>query len=429
VLVLLVAFLATSAFAKVRFDGHKVVHVPWASADQIEKIEQAGLDIWANYWPTQENEREEEAGLALDVMVTDDSATILTKLGLSFTVKIPDVQANMDREEREIAEYEAKPRPQGYNLAAPDDWYTSYHNYSDYITHIKELESTYPNLVTYTPSIGKTIGGLDIPAFVIHSKASTVNRYIHLLGGQHAREWVGPATTLYVAEQLLVRHKAGNTAVVNLLNRAAFHVVPLLNADGYTYTWAGSGNRNWRKNRRLNSGGTYGVDLNRNWDDGKWGTGGSSSTPSSDTYMGTAPFSEPESKAVAAYVQNAGVKFHGAIDYHSYSQLILRPAGWTNTPTANETVLAALGTSVRAAILASDNKAYTSQRSYQLYQTTGTSTDYWYYKSGIVFSYCIELRDTGTYGFQLPANQILPTGRENFEGLLVFSNYVVNNAV
>jgi hypothetical protein len=34
-----------------------------------------------------------------------------------------------------------------------------------------------------------------------------------------------------------------------------------MNIDGYDYTW--NNNRLWRKNRRQNSFGAYGVDLNR----------------------------------------------------------------------------------------------------------------------------------------------------------------------
>jgi hypothetical protein len=286
------------------------------------------------------------------------------------------------------------------------------------------LASTYPNLVTLVPNIGNSVENRAIPALIINSRAATVNKYIHLIGGQHAREWVGPATTLYVTEQLLAQY-ATDPSVKAILDRVAFYVVPLVNPDGYSFTWTST--RLWRKNRRANAGGSFGVDLNRNWDDGNWGGGGSSSNPTSDTYHGTAPFSEPESRSLSAWLAAQPVRFNGAIDYHSYSQLILRPAGWTNTPTANETVLATVGTGIRSAILSIHNIPYTSQRSFQLYQTTGTSTDFWFYKSLIVFSYTIELRDTGNFGFQLPPAQILPTGRENWAGLKYFATYIISN--
>lgn len=160
----------------------------------------------------------------------------------------------------------------------------------------------------------------------ITGTATGPKKNIFVSGGQHAREWIAPATTLYIITQLITLYQSDPT-VKALLDSTQFYFVPLVNVDGYAFTWTGSNNRLWRKNRRLNTGGSYGVDLNRNWDD-HWGTVGTSHTPSSDTYCGTAAFSEPESKAVSSYSLSVG-PIVGAIDYHSYSQLILRPYGWT----------------------------------------------------------------------------------------------------
>lgn len=167
------------------------------------------------------------------------------------------------------------------------------------------------------------------------------------------------------------------------------------------------------------------MDLNRNWDD-HWGGQGSSHTPSSDTYCGTAPFSEPESKAVASYITANG-PFKGAIDYHSYSQLILRPYGWSSTPPPNDAFAKTVGDTVRARILAVNNVPYTSEPSWQLYYTTGSAQDWYYGQAKIPLSFTIELRDTGTYGFQLPANQIKPTGAENWAGFLYFAQTAIAN--
>ena len=51
-----------------------------------------------------------------------------------------------------------------------------------------------------------------------------------------------------------------------------------------------------------------------------------------------------------------------------------------------------------------------------IYQATGTSVDYVNDISGAKYTFTSELRDTGTYGFVLPASQILPTGIEAFAG-------------
>jgi len=204
-----------------------------------------------------------------------------------------------------------------------------------------------------------------------------------------------------------------------------FYVVPVVNPDGYLYTWQSTSNRLWRKNRRQNAGGTYGVDLNRNWDD-HWGGEGSSGTPSSDTYRGTAPFSEPETKAVSAYVL-ANVPFAGYIDFHSYSQLVLRPYGWTTALPPDSAVQKLVGDQISAQIRANSGKVYTSEPAHQLYFTAGTADDWGYTKARIKLTYTIELRDTGTYGFQLPANQIVPTGQEIWAAMKYYTDYIIKN--
>jgi len=269
----------------------------------------------------------------------------------------------------------------------------------------------------YVPSIGASIQGNPLYAIVLSGTATGPKKKLFFSGGQHAREWIAPATTLYIINNLITLY-ATDPTVKSLLDSTELHFVPLSNPDGYLYTWTGASQRLWRKNRRANTGGSYGVDLNRNWND-HWGGEGSSGTPTSDTYRGTAPFSEPESKAIGDYVLANG-PFYGAIDYHSYSQLILRPYGWTTALPPNDVQAKLVGDTIRARILAVNNVAYTSEPSWQLYYTSGTAQDWYYGEAKIPLSYTIELRDTGTYGFQLPATQIKPTGAENWAGFVYF---------
>lgn len=59
-------------------------------------------------------------------------------------------------------------------------------------------------------------------------------------------------------------------------------IIPVLNVDGYEHTHLSD--RLWRKNRRNNGFGIFGVDLNRNWNCSWSDTGGASTFPFSDTY-------------------------------------------------------------------------------------------------------------------------------------------------
>lgn len=53
---------------------------------------------------------------------------------------------------------------------------------------------------------------------------------------------------------------------------------------------------------------------------------------------------------------------------------------------------------------------------------SGSSVD-WALTQGINFSYTLELRDTGTFGFELPEDQIQPTCEEAFQGALYIITY------
>ena len=109
----------------------------------------------------------------------------------------------------------------------------------------------------------------------------------------HAREPAGLTTVLYTLWYLLEQYGA-DPEVTYLLDHRRLFVVPVLNPDGYVYneTTNPNGGGYWRKNRR-NNGGSFGVDLNRNYGY-EWGYDdvGSSPSPSSETYPGPAPFSD-----------------------------------------------------------------------------------------------------------------------------------------
>jgi len=345
-----------------------------------------------------------------DVMASLAQRAAVTRSGASYEVLIPDVESVIAAERASLANRSTE--------AA--SWFDSYHTYAEIRTRLSELAAANPNITTLS-TIGTSVQGNPIQAFVISGNKNATRRIV-FLGGMHAREWISIPTVLYITEKLLTLYK-NDSVVKDIVDKVDFHIIPVVNPDGYLFTWAS--NRLWRKNRRANAGGSYGVDLNRNFDD-HWCGQGSSSTPSSDTYCGTAPFSEPETKAVSDYLKRTG-PFNSFIDFHAYGQLILRPYGWTQTLSPDEAELKLVGDTIRSTILAQSAKAYTSQRAIQLYVTTGASDDWAYGAKVAKLVYCIELRDTGSYGFQLPANQIVPTGEENWAGVKYLSNYVATH--
>jgi len=246
-----------------------------------------------------------------------------------------------------------------------------------------------------------------------------------LQGLQHAREWISAATMQYLADALASGY-ASDSRIKSILDKVEVLIVPVANPDGYVYTW--STDRLWRKNRGASGSG---VDINRNWPD-HWGTGGSSKSPSSDTYMGTAPGSEPEIKALMSGFQ-AAPNMIAAVDFHSYSQLVLRPYGWTENRAPDETALNSIGAVMRDAMAKSRGTRYTNQRVVDLYVASGGSNDWWY---GIgtpkgkpkPYGMAVELPPAGGFnGFVLPPDQIVPVGTEILPAVLGMIEYALAN--
>ena len=171
-----------------------------------------------------------------------------------------------------------------------------------------------------------------------------------------------------------------------------------------------------RKNRRSNPDGSFGVDPNRNYGY-MWGilnVPTSSHVPSDETYVGPRAFSEPETRAVRDLI--ACDRFSGVITYHSYSQLILYPWGYTEKPISDNhdrELMVQLAGDMQALIGDVHGVVYTPQQSSELYPTAGDTTDWTYGIYGIP-SFTIELRPRTHQegGFILPASQIQPTWRK-----------------
>lgn len=301
-----------------------------------------------------------------------------------------------------------------------DEPWTSHHTLASADAMLADLAGTYPSrctLLTVGTSIeGRPIRGLrisDDPG-VIHTDEPAVL----FVGCHHAREWVSVEVPLYLAE-VLVTHYDSDAAVRRIVRHAETWIVPVENPDGYVYTQ--TADRFWRKNRRNNGDGSYGVDTNRNYGYA-WGGAGASADPSSPVYRGAAPFSEPETQAIRdLFGASTGRTFSAAISYHSYSQFIMHPWSYTSAPPPALASLAAVTTDLRLRINAAHNDATYDYQSGQstalLYAASGDFGDWAYGTYGLP-AITIELRPATAEqgGFELPTEQILPTCQENAAG-------------
>ncbi|RWS25227.1 zinc carboxypeptidase A 1-like protein [Leptotrombidium deliense] len=239
--------------------------------------------------------------------------------------------------------------------------------------------------------------------------------------GIHAREWISPATCLYIAN-ILLQHKDNDDS---LLKKYDFHFIPVLNADGYAFSW--KSNRMWRKNRNpgfIPIGPCYGVDLNRNFDSHHCGEV-ASRNPCDETFCGWSPFSERETSALRDYIEtitiNHFIKVYFSI--HSYGQQWLFPYSYTTEPTKTDSVYLRLSQSATHAIRFKSGEEYEfGQVSRVTYKASGESTDWIEDNNYAWYTFTLELRDKGYYSFKLPEQFIKPTAEEIWEEIVDIYN-------
>jgi len=81
-----------------------------------------------------------------------------------------------------------------------------------------------------------------------------------------------------------------------------------------------------------------------------------------------------------------------------------------------------LGLEAAAALRAIHNTAFQVGSVTELLSPGAGGSDDWAYGSGIFeYSYTLEIRDTGRYGFLLPPAQIIPSGEECLEAFKSFA--------
>jgi carboxypeptidase T len=375
--------LAMASHTKPPSDKCILINVFVADRNDAEALVNMGLDIWEY----------RECGLI--IRVTDDERKQIKEYGFAIETITEDVYEYLEtKREAQLSLFKGRTT-------------AKYHSHDEVIAALLALEDSG---VAQTYIIGNTHECRDIWAVRISDNPAEDEDEPSALfmGCQHAREWIAIEVPLYIA-QYLVDNYDNDAEVKHLVDNCEIWIVPVVNPDGYEYSR--TVDQMWRKNRRDNGDGTYGVDLNRNWGY-MWGLdSGSSPQKSNETYRGPSAFSEPETQAVRDLI--LAYDFQIMLDYHSYGQQTYHPWGYTQESCSDYFPMGAITYKMRELIKQTNGAEYRDWWDSGGYLVSGDSTDWCYGELGI-YSFGTELG-----GSFIPAeNLIIPICEENLPAAL-----------
>jgi hypothetical protein len=406
---LLVLFLSLTFFVTVFPQNYKQVKIHIQSLQDVEELQNAGLEF-DHPQVTKDN--------AIIIFVDDEDLQKLQMTSFSYEVLIDDWYDHYSKmpklTESEKASIIQTSKEnfgvEGFGFGSMGGFYTL----AEAVAQLDSMKSLYPNLITTKVSIGNSVESRPIYMVKISDNPDIDETEPEILytALHHAREPQSMMQMIYFMYYLLENYNT-NSSVQYIVNNRELYFIPVLNPDGYEYnrTTNPGGGGMWRKNRK-NNGGSYGVDLNRNYGPtAYWNApnGGSSTDPSSDTYRGTAPFSEPETTNLKNFL--AVRYFKNALNYHTYSNLLIYPYGALGQETPDSAIFREFARDMTA------YNGYTYGTDLQTvgYSTRGNSDDYFYdgdilANHGKIFAMTPEVGSTGFWPSQ---PEIFPLAIEN----------------
>ena len=350
-------------------------------------------------------------GLYFETWLSESEISMLKNSGVPFDITVDDW----------ITYYNEMQR---INYISPDiiltDAYTISHNiygtmgghlkWEEAIAKLDSMRLEYPSLVSVKWSIGNSYENRPMWTIRVtkNPDAPTGKPEVWLNGVTHAREPLGVSNIFYYVYWLLENYNIDPIATY-ILNNREIYFTPFINPDGYYYnqTTNPNGGGMWRKNRQP-YGSYIGADLNRNFGTYNfWNStnNGSSTSPSSDTYRGTYPFSTPEDSNYKVFFNSRN--FKTGLDYHTYGNYLLKPYNWCDPiPTPHDAVFNEMGADM---VIENAFLFGTSSQTLQ-YFIRGGDID-WCYSSdstGHSTNRFFMLPEVGTSGFWPTQGEIIP---------------------
>lgn len=411
IIAILSLMLMVSAIAFAQDGKYLRVKIQLKNSD-ISRLAKAGIPMDAGFY--------NQKGGWYQAEISEADYNKVNELGFSTEVLVTDLEAwyaaqNQGVNLTEIKQHSMRipsdyPVPSNFELGSCGGFSTMEECYA----HLDNMHALYPDLITlYEPvSDLTTHEGRSIYYVKISDNPNEAENEPQVLytGMHHAREPIGMQHLLYYMYYLLENY-ATNPQIRELVNNIEMYFIPILNPDGYNrnITTNPNGGGMWRKNRRTNAGGSRGVDLNRNYGFG-WGydNEGSSPLPNSDTYRGPAAFSEPETQMIKAFCEAHDFKI--ALNYHSYSNLLLYSWGYIPEICPDDYILREYAKRMTA-----ENNYTYGPGSTTIYPSNGGSDDWMYGEQNTkakIFAYTPEVGSQND-GFWPNASRIIPLCQEN----------------
>ena len=379
----------------------------FADENQLLEMAESGIDI---------TEGVIKEGVFIISDYSGNEISVIENLGLTYEILIDDVsQYYVDRnigKSKNVDDYKGIsdwPVPENFEFGAMNGHAT----FDEIVAHLDNMFDLFPNLITQKESIGQSHENRELWMVKISDNPGSVEDEAQVLytALHHAREPAGVMTLLYYMYYILENYES-DPFIQSLVDNTEMYFVPVINPDGYVYNEQTNPNGGgmWRKNRRDNNvPGCMGVDPNRNYGY-MWGIDnqGSSPDPCDETYRGPEAFSEPEIQAIRDLCNEH--EFKNAMNYHTFSNLLLYAWGYTPDPSPDDALFYA-----HSVLYTMDSHYTFGAGSTTIYPTNGGSDDWMYGEQTTkpkILAYTPELGG-GDDGFWCAIDRIIPIAQEN----------------
>lgn len=357
-----------------------------------------------------------------EIILEQSEIDILRENNINFDILVEDVSKFYVERNKDIsAEYlnMLTDSLQHMGFGSMGGFYT----FNEAVTAMDSMKFFFPDLISEKDSIGAS--HRDNPIWMVKiSDNPDINEdepELLYTAIHHANEPQGLMSLIYFMWYLLENYGVDNE-VTYLVDNREMYFIPVLNPDGYMYNQSTnpSGGGMWRKNRRDNGDGTFGVDLNRNYEY-MWGFDNLGSSPftGDDLYRGPEPFSEPETQTMRDFILDNDIKLN--LNFHTFGNIVVLPFGYNGAHTPDVEIYESYGANVSAL----NGYNYGTPLFGMGMLANGCCEDWMYGEQTVkdkVLGFAVEVGDAWD-GFWPAMDKIFPLAEENVEACMLASKY------